>query len=72
MSQAFVRESDEMLLQDVPPSVAALIMYLTRENNGIRVYEKHLVKDNENNRDVHVMSNGLFYAKDKDSKWYVI
>jgi len=72
MSQAFVRENDEMLLQDVSPSINALIFYLTRENNGIRVYEKHLVKDIENNREVHVMSNGLSYAKDKDSKWYII
>jgi hypothetical protein len=72
MSQAFVRENDEMLLQDVSPSVTALIMYLTRENNGIRVYEKHRVKDNEYQREVHVMSNGLSYAKDKDSKWYII
>ena len=72
MSQAFVKENDEMLLQDVPPSVNALILYLTRENNGIRVYEKHLVKDSKNNREVHVMSNGLSYAKDENSKWYVI
>jgi hypothetical protein len=47
-------------------------MYLTRENNGIRVYEKKRVKDSENNREVHVMSNGLSYAKDENSKWYVI
>jgi hypothetical protein len=72
MSQAFVKENDEMMLQDVPPSITALMMYLSRENNGIRVYEKHLVKDKENNRDVHVMSNGLSYAKDENSKWYVI
>jgi hypothetical protein len=72
MSQAFVRENDEILLQDVSPSITALIVYLTRENNGIRVYEKHLVNDKEHNREVHVMSNGLSYAKDKDSKWYVI
>ena len=72
MSQAFVKESDEMLLQDVSPSITALIMYLTRENNGIRVYEKKRVKDSENNREVHVMSNGLSYAKDENSKWYVI
>jgi hypothetical protein len=72
MSQAFVRENDEMLLQDVSPSVKALIIYLTRENNGIRVYEKHLVKDTEKNREVHVMSNGLSYSKDENSKWYVI
>jgi hypothetical protein len=72
MSQAFVRENDEMLLQEVSPSITALVVYLTRENNGIRVYEKHLVKDPENNREVHVMSNGLSYAKDENSKWYVI
>jgi hypothetical protein len=72
MSRAFVKENDEMLLQDVSPSVTALIIYLSRENNGIRVYEKHLVKDPENNRDVYVMSNGLSYSKDENSKWYVI
>ena len=72
MSQAFVKENDEMSLQDLSPSITALILYLTRENNGIRVYEKHLVKDPENNREVHVMSNGLSYAKDENSKWYVI
>jgi hypothetical protein len=72
MSQAFVRENDEMLLQDVSPSVTALILYLTRENNGIRVYEKRRVKDPDNNREVHVMSNGLSYAKDENSKWYVL
>ncbi len=72
MSQAFVKENDEMLLQDVPPSTTALIMYLTRENNGIRVYEKKMVKNPENGREVHVMSNGLSYSKDENSKWYVI
>jgi hypothetical protein len=72
MSQAFIKENDEMLLQDVSPSIKALIIYLTRENNGIRVYEKHLVKDTEKNRQVHVMSNGLSYSKDENSKWYVI
>jgi len=72
MSQAFVRENDEMMLQDVPPSITALIMYLTRENNGIRVYEKKMVNDTENNREVHVMSNGLSYSKDENSKWYII
>jgi hypothetical protein len=72
MSQAFVKENDEMWLQDVSPTVRALIVYLTKENNGIRVYEKHLVKDQENNRDVHVMSNGFSYAKDENSKWYLV
>jgi hypothetical protein len=40
MSQAFVRESEEQWLHDVGPSLSALLIYLTRENNGIRVYEK--------------------------------
>ena len=40
MSGAFVRESDEQGLHDIPPTLNALILYLTRENNGIRVYEK--------------------------------
>jgi hypothetical protein len=40
MSQAFVRESEEQWLHEVAPTVNALIVYLTRENNGVRVYEK--------------------------------
>jgi hypothetical protein len=72
MSQAFVNEKDEMSLQDVPPSITALILFLTRENNGIRVYEKKTAKDPANNREVHVMSNGLSYSKDEYSKWYVV
>jgi hypothetical protein len=72
MSQAFVNEKDEMSLQDVLPSITALILFLTRENNGIRVYEKKTVNDSVNNREIHVMSNGLSYSKDENSKWYVI
>ena len=40
MSQAFVKESDEQWLHEVPPTLNALIAYLTRENNGLRVYEQ--------------------------------
>ena len=40
MSQAFVREGDDQWLSDVGPSLRALIVFLTRENNGIEVYEK--------------------------------
>src|SRR5437868_6801479 len=46
MSQAFVRENDEQWLHEVQPTIHALTVYLTRENNGIRVYEtKSIVKD---------------------------
>lgn len=72
MSQAFVRESDDQWLHDVAPSVNALIVYLTRENNGIRVYEQKTFVDAKTGREVHTMSNGLSYAKDDDGKWYVV
>jgi len=46
-----------------------LINYLTRENNGIRVYEKRkLIK---NDVEIHEMSNGLLYSKDADGKWQI-
>jgi hypothetical protein len=49
-----------------------LIYYLTRENNGIRVYEKKMARDLETGREIHVMSNGLSYSKDDQGKWYII
>ena len=70
MSQAFVKENDEQWLHEVAPTLNALIVYLTRENNGVRVYEKKTVF-NSAGQEAHVMSNGLTYAKDKDGKWYV-
>ena len=45
MSQAFVKESDEQWLHDVAPTLNALIVYLTRANNGIRVYEQKTIID---------------------------
>ncbi|MDP9230042.1 MAG: hypothetical protein M3O67_05140 [Bacteroidota bacterium] len=72
MSQAFVRENDEQWLHDIAPTMNALIVYLTRENNGIRVYEKKNFVDASTGKEVHVMSNGLSYAKDDQYKWYVV
>jgi hypothetical protein len=70
MSQAFVKESDEQWLHDIQPTLNALIVYLTRENNSIRVYEQKNFVDKDG-KEIHVMSNGLSYAKD-DNKWYVV
>ena len=70
MSQAFVKESEEQWLHEIQPTLNALIIYLTRENNGVRVYEKQTIS--KNGKEVHVMSNGLEYAKDDDSKWYIV
>ena len=71
MSSAFVKESDEQWLHDVGPGIHALILYLTKENNGVRVYEKKTYTDTSSGKEVHVMSNGLGYAKDDESKWYI-
>jgi hypothetical protein len=72
MSQAFVKEGDEQWLHDVQPTLNALIVYLTRENNGVRVYEIKGYVDPKTGRDVHEMSNGLTYTKDDTGKWEIL
>ena len=72
MSQAFVRESEEQWLHEIAPTLHALIIYLTRENNGIRVYEKEHFMDPKTGKDVYKMSNGLSYSKDREGRWYVL
>lgn len=70
MSQAFVRETEEQWLHEVAPTVTALIVYLSRQNNNIRVYEiKTIQKDD---KEIHHMSNGLLYAKDKTGIWEIV
>ena len=72
MSQAFVKEGDDQWLGDIDPTTKALINYLTRENNGIRVYEKKQYVDEKTGKEVYVMSNGLSYAKDVDGRWAIV
>ncbi len=72
MSQAFVRENDEQWLHEIPPTMNALVSFLTRENNGIRVYEKKSFIDKKTGEQAHEMSNGLSYSKDKEGKWMVL
>lgn len=71
MSHAFVKEGDDQWLHDIPPTMAALINYLTRENNGIRVYEKSSYKDEKTGKQVYVMSNGFAYSVDADNRWFI-
>lgn len=70
MSHAFIREGDDQWLSDVSPTMNALIIFLTKENNGIRVYEKRNYSDAEG-RQIHVMSNGLSYIKDDQGRWSI-
>ena len=72
MSQAFVRENEEQWLHEIAPTLSALIVHLTRENNGIRVYEKKNYIHPKTGKEVYEMSNGLTYGKDNEGKWYVV
>jgi hypothetical protein len=72
MSQAFVKEEEGQWLHDLPPTVQALIVYLTRENNGIRVYEKRKFMDAASGKEVLEMSNGLSYTRDEHGKWMIV
>ena len=69
MSQAFVKEEDDQWLHEIAPTLTALINYLTRENNGIRVYEKRKIV--KNGVEIFEMSNGLSYSKDAEGKWQI-
>jgi len=72
MSRAFTRESDDdPNLNEISPTLNALIRYLTRENNGIPVYEKRNYLDSRG-RTIHEMNNGFCYTIDDCSKWSVI
>lgn len=70
MSQAFVREGDDQSLDEISPTVSALLNFLTRENGGIRVYEKKSFV--LAGREIHVMSNGLSYGKNDNGRWTVV
>lgn len=71
MSSAFVKENEEQWLHEIDPTLTALINYLTRENNGVRVYEQKQSISKEG-KQVHHMSNGLNYFVDNESKWTVL
>lgn len=72
MSQAFVKEEDSQWLHDIQPTVQALVLYLTRENNGIRVYEQKSFVRPADGKEIHAMSNGLSYTKGPDGRWEIV
>ncbi|UAY53062.1 hypothetical protein [Ferruginibacter albus] len=69
MSQAFVKEEDSQWLHEIPPTLTALINYLSKENNGIRVYLKRQFLDSKG-LEIFEMSNGLNYSKD-NGQWQI-
>jgi hypothetical protein len=49
----------------------ALLIYLSRENNGIRVYEQQVSIHPKTGREIYHMSNGLSYTKDEEGRWSI-
>ena len=72
MSRGFTREYEDQWLHEIPPTMAALIQYLIRENNGIPVHERRTYTDPATGREVHEMSNSLSYAVDEKNQWYML
>lgn len=70
MSSAFIKERDDQWLEDIAPTQHALINFLTRENNDIRVYETE-THTTEDWSEVFTMSNGVTYSK-SSGRWKVI
>lgn len=70
MSQAFVKEEDGQWLHDLPPTLPALINYLTRDNNGVRVYEIK-TSSRKDGKELHHMSNGLNYYVSDTGQWTI-
>ncbi|MEO6490779.1 MAG: hypothetical protein ABIO04_12625 [Ferruginibacter sp.] len=72
MSQAFVKENDDQWLHEIQPTLNALLVYVTRDNNGIRVYEQKNHIDPNTRKQVYQMSNGLSYSHDQEGRWCVV
>ena len=72
MSSAFVKEGEEQKLNEVAPNLSALQFYLRRENGGMPVHQLKSWCSDKYARDVYEMSDGLVYAKNDDSKWFII
>lgn len=68
MSHAFVKEGDDMWLHEISPTMDALIHYLTRENGGLPITEKEHFFSEEQQTEVHRMSDGFSYLV-KENKW---
>jgi hypothetical protein len=70
MSRAFVKEGDDQWLSDIAPTLNALTHYLTRQNNGIKVYVKRETADAKG-KTIYSMSDGLNYVVGEDNRWMV-
>ena len=67
-----MREKEDEWLGDVDPKISALERFLSRENNGIKVYEFKSYYSTEKKIEIHEMSNGSSYALDENKRWCMV
>lgn len=72
MSQVVINETKDQLLHDLPPTLQALTVFLTKQNKGLRIYELMNYVNIEKGKAIHVMSDGLCYCTDAEDKWYIL
>ena len=72
MSSAFVKENEYRKLNEVEPSLAALLLYLRQENGGVRIVETKSYYNKKHGGHVYEMSDGLAYALDDNNRWRII
>jgi hypothetical protein len=72
MSSAFVREAECRKLNEVEPSLDALLLYLRQDNGGVRIVETRSYFSEKHGREFYEMSDGLTYARGASDRWYII
>ena len=72
MSSAFVREGEPQKLNEVEPTMSALLFYLRRENGGVSIRETRNYYNEKHSREAYEMSDGLTYSLNDEGKWYII
>ncbi|HEY4193950.1 MAG TPA: hypothetical protein VGM63_00325 [Mucilaginibacter sp.] len=72
MSSAFIKEGDYQKLNEVEPTMGALLFYLRRENGGQAISETGSYHSRKHGKEVHEMSDGLAYALNYEQQWFII
>lgn len=67
-----MKEGEARHLKDVAPNLGALLFFLRVENNGTIIRDEKIYFSPKHGRDVYEMSDGLVYALDDESHWYII
>jgi hypothetical protein len=68
MSHAFVKDDDARWLHEIPPTMRALLVFLTNEY-GRPAFEKSSYMDEKREVAYHVMNDGLTYFVNEKGHW---